>query len=92
MSQHHYGRNVKGSSLSIYLRRQKIRQELIKENGRKCGYCFKKPKKLTLDHIQPLSKGGADTKDNMMLCCESCNNIKSNMDIDEWMKHLGWEL
>ena len=30
------------------------------------------------DHVLPLSKGGADTMDNLVPCCLSCNASKSN--------------
>lgn len=94
MSQHHKNTGFRKRGLSNrdnWWRRIKIKNELMKENGRKCGYCFKSVKNLTIDHIQPLSKGGRDIKENMMLSCAECNEIKADMTIDEWVKHLGWE-
>lgn len=90
MSQHH----LKGNRKQQSARRWAIKTELIKKNGNKCGYCFRRhyKKYLTLDHMQPLSKGGSDTKDNMILACKECNEVKADMDIDEWINHLGWEL
>ena len=32
--------------------------------------------KLHIDHVVPLSKGGIDTKDNVVCACSSCNNKK----------------
>ena len=50
------------------------------------------------DHVMPLSKGGADTMDNLVPCCISCNASKSNRilhkewtppkDRDDWH---GWK-
>jgi len=42
-----------------------------------CGYCGKKLP-LELDHIIPLSKGGADEIENAIPACRTCNASKSN--------------
>lgn len=63
---------------------------LINRDGNKCGYCFQ-TKKLTIDHIIPLSKGGADKIYNMILACRSCNVEKADMNIEDWLKHIKWE-
>ena len=43
-----------------------------------CYYCGKKfpPKKLTLDHIVPLARGGKTTPGNVVPACLSCNKNK----------------
>lgn len=50
--------------------------------GPECGYChrlFDWRYGLTIDHIQPKSKGGAvrDVR-NMVLACKGCNQAKGN--------------
>lgn len=45
---------------------------------RSCAYCGKKPKRLTQDHITPLSKGGSHTVSNVVPACWSCNSGKGN--------------
>ena len=42
----------------------------------RCAYCGSKPKKLTQDHVVPLSKGGGTTPDNIVPACTSCNSRK----------------
>lgn len=32
--------------------------------------------KLTIDHFQPISKGGKDEPDNLLYCCNRCNLYK----------------
>lgn len=44
----------------------------------RCVYCGKKPKRLTMDHITPLSKGGSHTYSNIVPACTSCNSKKKN--------------
>jgi 5-methylcytosine-specific restriction endonuclease McrA len=41
-----------------------------------CAYCGKKSKKLTMDHITPLIKGGSHTASNIVPACKSCNSKK----------------
>ena len=41
-----------------------------------CQYCGHVTDDLTLDHITPASKGGADKSYNLVTCCKSCNNKK----------------
>jgi 5-methylcytosine-specific restriction endonuclease McrA len=44
--------------------------------GYKCVYCGRKMKRLTQDHIIPLSKGGPHTASNVVPACLSCNSRK----------------
>lgn len=41
----------------------------------KCAYCGKK-RKLTMDHVIPVAKGGGLTKNNIVPSCQSCNSRK----------------
>lgn len=38
-------------------------------------YC-RSDKKLTIDHVNPLSKGGTDAETNLVTACSSCNSKK----------------
>ncbi len=57
------------------------RKHLVNAKGNICAIC-KKPivsmKDVTIDHIIPLSKGGADTLENMQLAHSSCNREKGD--------------
>lgn len=41
-----------------------------------------KPNQATIDHVIPMSKGGAHTYSNVVTMCMSCNSIKSNNLVD----------
>jgi len=43
-----------------------------------CVYCGRKMKRLTQDHITPLSKGGSHTVSNVVPACNSCNCRKKD--------------
>ena len=44
--------------------------------GHRCVYCGRQMHRLTMDHITPLSKGGAHTLSNIVPACASCNARK----------------
>lgn len=52
-----------------------------------CQYCgrthLKKKEFWTWDHILPQSRGGKNTWQNVVLCCNTCNNRKDNKTPDE---------
>jgi len=62
-------RNPRFSKNNLYLRDQYT-----------CKYCNTRfPKKeLTIDHVQPISKGGKTTWENCVCACNPCNSRKGN--------------
>ena len=55
---------------------------IIKRDNDECQYCGSKSH-LTVDHVIPRSKGGQNTWENMVACCESCNVKKGNLDLNK---------
>ena len=60
---------------------------VIKRDGGRCQRCGVKcikrgkrydPRRPTLDHIVPLSRGGGHTPENVQLACWRCNSIKAS--------------
>lgn len=43
-----------------------------------CVYCYARPVKLTMDHIQPLVRGGDHSVSNLAPACKSCNSAKNS--------------
>ena len=54
------------------------RSNIIKRDGHTCQYCGTKKSPLTIDHILPKSRKGADTWENLTTACVKCNNKKGN--------------
>ena len=51
-----------------------------------CGGRFEKPSHLTIDHREPVSKGGDDNIDNLQALCHKCNAKKGNRTMhDLWL-------
>lgn len=61
------------------------RQNIFLRDNHQCQYCGKKvsEKKLTIDHVIPISKGGRHEWDNVVAACSKCNNRKGNKLADQ---------
>lgn len=70
---------------------KKIRFEVFKRDGFRCAYCGKTPPTVTLevDHIEPVSKGGNDSLNNLLTACFDCNRGKSNVQLETIPQALG---
>lgn len=81
LGQHTRRARVAGAG-GIITRQEWLR--LVVDHGGKCAYCGKKDGKLTLDHVVPISRGGANTIDNAAPACWWCNSHKHNRTGDEF--------
>lgn len=59
-------------------------QELIVGSLGLCSYCGERAA-LEVDHIEPLSKGGAHDVDNAAPACRPCNSTKSDTPLLLWL-------
>lgn len=60
------------------------REWLLHRHGPHCAYCGRKVAKatITLDHVTPRRGQTAyDRRDNLVLCCKSCNSAKADAPI-----------
>ena len=55
----------------------------------KCAYCGGKSSVLQIDHVEPLSRGGSHTLDNLVPACGPCNNSKNSRDVIDFMQSRG---
>jgi 5-methylcytosine-specific restriction endonuclease McrA len=62
------------------------RRGVLRRDDHRCAYCGKSA--TTVDHVQPRSRGGADSWENLVACCLRCNNLKG----DHTPGELGWTL
>lgn len=57
-----------------------------------CAYCgqYVPREKMTRDHVVPMSKGGATILANLVCACETCNQLKADMMLEEFRaRHNG---
>ena len=51
-------------------------QAKLKEYAYTCAYCHRPTKRLTVDHVVPISRGGRNEISNIVPACRSCNSRK----------------
>ncbi|MEM1271743.1 MAG: HNH endonuclease [Bacteroidota bacterium] len=65
-----------------YRRIMLSRQNVLRRDAGRCQYCGVHDR-LTIDHVQPKSRGGKDTWENLVAACVPCNNRKGNRTPEE---------
>lgn len=62
--------------------RQSVRDTLRVRYHYRCGYCGVEEAdvgaELTVDHFQPRSQEGSDELENLVYCCNACNQFKGD--------------
>jgi len=60
-------------------------RKLFERDRYTCAYCGMQgmPHELNREHIQPVSRGGANTWMNVVTACRSCNGHKGNRTLEE---------
>lgn len=75
--------------------RAMVRKRLLKRDGDLCALCGTKmdtsdpmsPRYATIDHVQPLSRGGSNKTRNLKLACRACNNARGNAPFETWLPY-----
>jgi len=60
-------------------------KRLFRRDGSICMYCgdYRYVCELTRDHVVPVSRGGADTWENVVTACRECNHRKADKLLEE---------
>lgn len=69
--------------------------QLFEEQEHRCGYCGITlyqhiPFDRHLDHIQPISRGGSNSIENLVYTCQACNSSKNDRTFEEWKAIRSW--
>lgn len=62
------------------------RRGVLTRDGHRCQYCGDRAD--TIDHVQPRSRGGVNSWENLVAACRPCNHRKG----DRLLSELGWTL
>lgn len=77
-------------NLTIKQQRKRLtsaaKEKIFIRDKYECQYCGSK-EDLEVDHIIPLSKGGNNEDDNLITACHSCNKLKSDKSLKEFVKN-----
>lgn len=60
-----------------------LRRSIYERDSYRCRYCGGFTGGLVLDHVQPWSRGGEDTAENLVTACHACNSTKKDRTPDE---------
>lgn len=67
----------------------RLRRGIFDAWGHDCAYCGDPAD--TLDHVQPLARGGLTARANLVPACRICNLRKGHADALAWFRsHHGW--
>ena len=86
-------RKRRQNSMYVELHQSGMRRRVILRDGGICQYCGSRPRVITMDHLLPISKGGANEMSNVVVACKRCNAIKSSktplelFNWPNWIKH-----
>lgn len=74
--------------LGLYVKRPQkrvvlTRRNIVKRDGHRCQYCGQSRTAMTVDHIMPRNRGGADSWENLVCACVRCNNRKGDRTPEE---------
>ena len=80
------------------IRREKVRARELRQSGwwkrriadGRCHYCGREvgARRLTLDHVVPLIRGGKSVRANIVPACKDCNSAKQSLLPWEWDAYL----
>lgn len=56
----------------------------LRSQKSKCYYCQKPLREYHIDHVVPLSRGGSNWPDNLVVACPTCNMSKHDKLLHEW--------
>lgn len=78
---------------SLKKRLGKLARRIAARDGHCCVYCgataASSGAHLHLDHLLPRALGGADTADNLVVACRSCNSSRQDTRLAPWCRSIG---
>lgn len=79
-------KEIKDNEIDFYNIKEN-RFKIFERDQYKCAYCGKQLTRFsaTLDHIQPVSRGGDNSYDNLKTACLHCNSTRGNKAISEFL-------
>lgn len=75
---------LKGRADKFFRKEQSFTAEKMKKRDNfTCQYCGTTKGPMTVDHVNPRSKGGQNTWENCVTACETCNHKKGDRTLKE---------
>lgn len=67
-----------------------IRKYIFSRDHDRCRYCGERAE--CIDHVNPVSNGGRDSKSNLVACCTACNMAVMDRIFDNFNEKKQWVL
>lgn len=93
-----FGKRTKLLKLDDQAKEELFRRfsELYEHGGFKCAYCNERMElkygdtelAFTIDHIEAQVHGGTDDIFNLTFCCQSCNSMKKDKDVEWFVRNV----
>ena len=85
-------RRGRPSPVSAANAKRSIKRAAMRDCGRRCVYCGTclELDSATLDHVYPVSRGGAHVLGNLVAACGPCNRLKGDMLPFEFFARYPW--
>ncbi len=73
-----------------HFRSPHFRARILKRDSGQCFYCLRplRPGEWTLDHVNPVSRGGSDSAANVVATCVPCNWEKGSSSAEDFLRSL----
>ena len=68
---------------------KKALERAFKMHGGTCFYCAKAITEMTVDHVEPVARGGSDALQNLVISCKPCNSKKGPIAIEAFNPRAG---
>lgn len=68
---------------------RELASRLMRERQSICPYCGGKLERPEIDHIIPISGGGTNSEDNLIVVCMKCNRQKSSKPLAQFLYENG---
>lgn len=62
-----------------------VKEVAVLRDMKRCVYCGDERGPFDFDHLWPVSRGGSDKPNNIVLACARCNRSKGAKTLVEWM-------
>lgn len=63
---------------------------VLSRDGSSCRYCGNNAGPFHIDHVVPVSRGGLNDLDNLVVACGPCNSSKRDRPLSEWKGRGQW--
>lgn len=77
---------LSGPAISKRFISPRVRAAVFVRDGKKCVYCDSGEGPFHLDHVVPVSRGGSNSIDNLVVACAACNLSKGDRTPEEWCR------